>query len=262
MVRAGFDDGSLKIGDTVLEATGGNTGRGIAMAATILGLRAELVVPDTYTKSKTSMLVALGANVRLSNASEDLNANADLAKRLKKENADWKLLNQMGNNANPQVHRETTGPEILKDMAPKKIDFFVAGFGTGGHLTGVGESLKMAHPGLHIVAVEPEECDLKSGAYAFHKLQGLATAVTPKNLNTSIIDSIEKVSYAQAIGAISQFLRTEAIGIGPSSGAVLAVARRIAEGQSEAKNIVCMTYDSIDDYPEVLEEIGVRPPCI
>lgn len=254
MVRSALVLGHLKPGDTIIEATGGNTGKGIVMAATVFGCKVVLVVPDSYSERKVRILQALGADVRRSQSSKGVKANGEMAMELQFEHPEWCQLLQMENPANPQIHRQTTGPEILQDMSPLAIDYLVCGFGTGGHLTGIGELIKTSHKHATIVAVQPEECDVPSGVYRPHKLQGFAVGSTPKNLNLALIDEFANISYQSSIEAIDRLLLTEAIGVGPSSGAVLAVATRIASTCANA-NIVCLAYDSLEDYPEVIEQI-------
>ena len=254
MVRVALEDKHLKSGDTILEATGGNTGKGIAMAAIVAGCKVVLVIPDNYSDRKVNILKAMGVTVKRSESAKGLRANGELAMSLQFDNPDWFQPLQMNNPANPQAHRQSTGPEIVRDMSPRPVDYFVAGFGTGGHLTGVGETLKAAHKSVKVICVQPEECDLESDLYCPHQFQGLAVGRTPQNLNKGLIDSFAKVSYEESIEAIRRLLTTEAIGIGPSSGAILAAATEIARERAGA-NIVCLAYDSLEDYPEVIDKI-------
>ena len=160
-------------GQTIIEPSGGNTGIGLVMAGNVLGYKVVLVIPDNYSPEKQKLLRLYGARVVLSDSRLGNNSHGEKCMELQLENPSYVMLNQQRNGANPQTHRDTTAPEILRAFGDRRADYFVSGIGTGGHITGIGETLKAAWPGLRVMGVEPEECDLLKDQHAPHHIQGL-----------------------------------------------------------------------------------------
>jgi len=239
-------------GQTILEPTGGNTGLGIAMAAAVLGYRVVLVIPDNYAPAKRRLLEAFGAEIVLSDSNRGNNSHGELAARIQEENPEYVMLNQAFNPANPDIHRRTTAIEILEDFAEGQLDAFVAGIGTGGHITGIGEVLRKAYPDLRIVGVQPAGCELLKEQFVKHAIQGIAVGIIPPVLNTAIIDEMCSVTEDEAIGAMRAIMRTEGISVGISTGANVAVALRFADKMPRGSSILTLAYDTANDYVDVL----------
>lgn len=261
MIRAFERVGVLErgSGQTILEPTGGNTGLGIAMAAAVLGYRVVLVVPDNYAPAKRRLLEAFGAEVRLSDSERGNNSHGELAARIQEEHPEYVMLNQAFNPANPEIHRLTTGPEILEDLCDLPLDALVAGIGTGGHITGVGEVLRERYPRLRIVGVQPAGCDLLAERFVKHAIQGLAVGIVPPVLNTRIIDEMVSVTEAEAITAMRDLMRCEGISAGVSTGANLAAALRVATRLAPGASILTLAYDTAADYVDVLAGGAAAP---
>lgn len=253
MIEASERDGVLvrHSGMTILEATGGNTGMGIAIAGAVYGYHVVLVVPDNYSEEKCRRLELLGARVERADSTIGDNPHGRRATELQLENPDWVMLGQASNPANPEVHRLTTGPEILAELPAGSIRFLVAGIGTGGHITGVGEVLKRASEAIEVVGVQPEGCDLLSGRFVAHEIQGIAVGLVPPVLQPEVIDEMHSVSYEQAVAGAQALLREEGISAGLSSGANLAVAQGLLSRCGPGQRILTFVYDSADDYPEL-----------
>jgi len=160
-------------GQTIIEPSGGNTGIGLVMAGNVLGYKVVLVIPDNYSPEKQKLLRLYGARVVLSDSRLGNNSHGEKCMELQLENPNYVMLNQQRNGANPQTHRDTTAPEILRAFGEQRVDYFVSGIGTGGHITGIGETLKAAWPALRVMGVEPEECDLLKDRHAAHGIQGV-----------------------------------------------------------------------------------------
>lgn len=247
MVLDAIQRGELVEGKTLLEGTGGNTGLGLAMAGKALGFPVVLVIPDNYSKAKQRLLRAYGADVQLTDSSMP-GSHSERAMEIFFDAPDrYVVLNQSANPANPLTHRLTTGPELLLSLRGIRIDYFIGGVGTGGSLTGIGEILKLAYPALRIVAVQPEGCDLRTGVVIPHGIQGFSVGATPANLNLGLIDEFESVTEDEARSGMTDLLDSEGVCVGVSSGANVAVARRIARRSADA-NIVTLAYDSGVDY--------------
>lgn len=246
-------------GQTILEPTGGNTGLGIAMAAAVLGYRVVLVIPDNYAHSKRRILEAFGAQIVLSDSERGNNSHGELAACIQEEHPEYVMCNQAFNPANPAIHRSTTAVEILEDFAGARLDVFVAGIGTGGHITGIAEVLRETYPDLRVVGVQPEGCELLEDRFVKHAIQGLAVGMIPPVLNTKIIDEMVSVTEGQAIAAMTELMRVEGIAAGISSGANVAVALRIAEQLPRGSSILTMAYDGAADYVDALGG-KVQPP--
>lgn len=237
-------------GQTVLEPTGGNTGMGLAIVCKVYGYRLVLVVPDNYSLEKRRALELYGAEVVLSDSSTGGNSHGELASKLLMQNPHWVLLNQQRNPANPAVHFDTTGPEILASFAGKlPLNYFVGGIGTGGHITGIGLRLKEEWRDLKVVAVQPEGCDFPTATFAHHQIQGLAVGLVPANLRMDIVDEFISVSYEEARAAVRALIDAEGIGVGLSTGANLAACIKIARARRGA-SILCPAYDQVSHYLE------------
>src|SRR3984957_63095 len=203
--------GTLKPGQTVVEATSGNTGIALAMVCAAKGYPFVAVMVETFSVERRKIMRMFGARVLLTPAAERGSGMVRRAEELAKKHG-WFLARQFENPANPAYHRSTTGPEILSDFAGKRLDYFVSGWGTGGTLTGVGEMLHLARPEVKIIAVEPEAAALLSGKpFAPHKIQGWTPDFVPAVLNRSVADQIITVTDTEAIEASRSLARTEGI---------------------------------------------------
>jgi cysteine synthase A len=220
----------LRPGGTILEPTSGNTGIGLALVAAVKGYRLVLTMPDTMSEERRSLLVAYGARLVLTPDTKGMHGAIRRAEELLAENPDWYMPQQFTNPANPETHRRTTAPEILAQLP--QVDAFVAGVGTGGTITGVGEVLRAARPQLRIAAVEPAASPvLAGGEPGFHEIQGIGAGFVPEILNTKIYDEVIAVSDTDAVEHTRALARYEGLLVGISSGAAcaaaIAVARRL-----------------------------------
>ncbi|AFY92563.1 PLP-dependent cysteine synthase family protein [Chamaesiphon minutus] len=243
---------------TILEPTGGNTGLGIAIVAACRGYKVKLVIPDNYSPDKQKKLKLFGVEIVLSDSNRGGNSHGELAMEIQLENYDYVMLNQGQNPANPDIHRQTTAQEILRDFRDVSIDYFVGGIGTGGHITGIGEVLKQEYPKAQIVGVQPRGCDLLANKFVLHQIQGLAVGIIPKVLNLEIIDRMIDVTYEESLAMMLAATRQEALLVGLSSGANLAAVSKIVEelrGKQLDRpiHILTMAYDSVFDYLNLLE---------
>lgn len=254
MIRAAEREGLLKpgSGQTILEPTGGNTGMGIAIAAAVLGYRVVLVIPDNYSESKRWLLASFGVDVRLSDSTRGNNSHGELATEIQFEHPEYVMLNQAANPANPEIHRLTTVREIIADLDGTRVDCYVAGIGTGGHLTGIGEVLRQHQGGLRVLGVQPEGCDMFADVFVPHRIQGLSIGMIPPVLNTGIIDEMVAVSEADAIDGMRRLMQSEGIGAGPSTGANIAACRRVLAASDEPLTLLTVAYDRVNDYLELL----------
>jgi cysteine synthase A len=227
MVEQAQRDGLLRPGGTIIEPTSGNTGIGLALVAAVLGYRLVLTMPDTMSEERRALLVAYGARLELTPDTKGMHAAIRRAEELLAENPDWYMPQQFTNPANPEVHRRTTGPEILQQLP--EVDAFVAGVGTGGTITGAGEVLRDRHQGIWIAAVEPAASPVLSGGEpGFHGIQGIGAGFVPDNLNTRIYDEVLTVSDEEATEYTRLLARYEGLLVGISSGANCAAAIRVA----------------------------------
>lgn len=248
MIKAAEASGKLQPGSTVVEPTSGNTGIGLAMVCAARGYRLILVMPDSMSLERQKLLAALGAEVVLTPGSQGMRGAILKAEELVAENRGFFMPQQFENPANPQVHRETTAVEIWEQMQGQ-IDVFVAGVGTGGTITGVGEVLKEKNPGVRVVAVEPAASPVLSGGEpGLHKIQGIGAGFIPAILNRSVIDAVATVTNEEAIEAARRLAMEEGILAGISSGAAVHVALQEAKRAGPGRKVVVIAPDTGERY--------------
>ena len=240
--------GALQPGQTVVEATSGNTGIALAMVCAAKGYPFVAVMVETFSIERRKIMRMLGAKVLLTPAAERGSGMVRKAEELSKKHG-WFLARQFENPANPAYHRQTTGPEILSDFAGKRLDFFVSGWGTGGTLTGAGEMIRLARPDVRIVATEPAGAALLSGGeFKPHKIQGWTPDFVPKVLNRSVPHEIIPVTDDESIAASRALAGREGIFCGISSGGNFAAALKVAEKAPEGSVILTMLADTAERY--------------
>ncbi|MBR2262024.1 MAG: cysteine synthase A [Paludibacteraceae bacterium] len=249
MIEDAEKKGVLKPGATIIEPTSGNTGIGLAAVAAAKGYKAILTLPDTMSVERRNLLKAYGAEIVLTEGAKGMKGAIAKADELNKEIKGSVILGQFVNPANPKAHRETTGPEIW-DQTDGKVDIFVAGVGTGGTLTGVGEFLKSKNPNVKIVAVEPATSPvLSKGTAGAHKIQGIGAGFVPDTLNTKIYDEVIAIENEDAFTEGRNFAVSEGVLVGISSGAALKAASILANRpENKGKTIVVLLPDSGDRY--------------
>lgn len=241
--------GKLQPGSTIIEPTSGNTGIGLASVGAARGYKVILVMPETMSVERRQIMKAYGAELVLTEGAKGMKGAIEKAKELAEETPRSFLPGQFANPANPQIHRETTGPEIYEDT-DGNVDIFVAGIGTGGTITGVGEYLKEKNPNVKIIAVEPASSPvLSTGKAGAHKIQGIGAGFVPKILNTGIYDEIIPVEDRDAFATGKQIGKQEGILVGISSGAAVWAAMEVAKRpENEGKTIVVLLPDTGDRY--------------
>lgn len=238
MIEAAEKSGDLKEGSTIIEPTSGNTGIGLAMIAAAKGYKSVLVMPDTMSLERRNLLRAYGADLVLTPGAEGMKGAIGKAEELSEKNG-WFMPQQFNNEANPEVHRLTTGPEIADAL--DRVDAFISGIGTGGTITGVGSVLKERFPEVKIIAVEPTDSAVLSGGQPGpHKIQGIGAGFVPKVLDTDIYDEIIQVTNDEAYDTARRAAKEEGILGGVSSGAAIFAALQVAEKLGKGKKVVAI----------------------
>lgn len=242
MIEAAEKDGNLKEGDTIIEPTSGNTGIGLAMIAAAKGYKAVLVMPETMSMERRNLLRAYGAELVLTPGSDGMNGPNGAIKTAEKlaEENNWFMPQQFKNAANPEIHRLTTGPEIVETMG-EQLDAFISGIGTGGTITGAGQVLKEHYPNISLIAVEPTDSPVLSGGKPGpHKIQGIGAGFVPDVLDTKIYDEIIQVTNDQSYETARRAAREEGILGGVSSGAAIYAALQVAKRLGKGKKVLAI----------------------
>ena len=248
MIKMAEEQGLIQPGDTIIEPTSGNTGIGLAMVAAARGYRAILVLPDNATQERINLLKAFGAEVVLTPNEEKMPGAIKKALELKEEIPNSFIPQQFENTANPDIHRTTTALEILEQMNGE-LDAFVATAGTGGTITGTGETLKEKLPNLYIAVVEPKGSPVLSGGKpGKHKLVGTSPGFIPDILNTKVYDEIMQIEDDEAVEIFKKLAREEGVFVGPSAGAAVFAAIEIAKRLGKGKKVLCIAPDTGERY--------------
>ena len=247
MIQDAEQSGALRPGGTIIEPTSGNTGIGLAMIAAARGYRLIVVMPDSLSVERRMLMAAYGAEFVLTPGAKGMNGAIEEAKRLLGENPDFYMPQQFENPANPEAHRKSTALELLEQFPG--LDAFVAGIGTGGTITGVGEILKARLPEVKIIGVEPASSPVISGGKPGpHKIQGIGAGFVPAIFNKTILDQLIQVSNEDAIETARRMAREEGVLVGISSGAAVYAALQVAETLGEGKNVVVIAPDTGERY--------------
>ena len=249
MIEDAEAKGLLKKGSVIIEPTSGNTGIGIASVGTSKGYKVIIVMPETMSIERRNLIKAYGAEIVLTEGAAGMKGAIEKASELAKSIEGSFIPSQFTNSANPETHKRTTGPEIWEDT-DGKVDIFVAGVGTGGTVTGVGEYLKSKNPNVKIVAVEPASSPvLSEGKAGSHKIQGIGAGFVPETLNTNIYDEVIKVENEAAFSTAREIAKTEGILVGISSGASTFAATELEKRpENKGKNIVVLLPDTGERY--------------
>ena len=248
MVKAAEKDGRLKPGGTIVEPTSGNTGIGLAMVSAAKGYRLILCMPETMSLERRALLKAYGAELVLTPGSEGMRGAIKKAQEILSGHPDYFMPQQFANAANPEIHRLTTAQEILEQM-DNDLDAFVAGVGTGGTITGVGQVLKQQLPHVKVFAIEPANSPVLSGGEpGSHRIQGIGAGFVPQVLDTSIYDQVIKVADTDALATARMLAREEGILVGISSGAAAFAALQVAKKLGEGKKVVVVLPDTGERY--------------
>jgi len=248
MIEKAEEDGKLKKGYVIVEPTSGNTGVGLAMVGAAKGYKVILVMPETMSIERRNLFKAFGAEVVLTPGSNGMKGAVDKAEELAKQNSNYYIPYQFGNENNTLSHIETTAQEILKDLG-SNIDVFIAGIGTGGTVTGVGKVLKEKNSNVKIIGVEPKSSPLLSeGKAGPHKIQGIGANFVPKILDLDLLDDINTVSNEDAIETTRQLAREEGILVGISSGAAVYAALQWAKKLGKGKTVLAIAPDNGERY--------------
>lgn len=248
IIKDARDSGELKPGQTVVEATSGNTGIALAMVCAVMGHPFVATMVETFSIERRKIMRALGAKVILTPGPERGSGMVKRAEDLAAEHG-WFLARQFENPANPAYHRSTTGPEILRDFAGDRLDYWVTGWGTGGTLTGAGEVMKAARPDLKIIAAEPEQASLLAGKdWSPHKIQGWTPDFVPGVLNKSVVDELVTVNEDESAETALALARNEGLFVGISAGATMSAALKVAETAPKDSVLLVMLPDTGERY--------------
>lgn len=251
MLEEAKHQGKVNEDTIIVEPTSGNTGIAVAILASILGLKAVVIMPESMSLERRTLIKAYGAQLILTPKELGIKGSIELAEKLRGKYPNAISLSQFDNPANPAYHHKTTGKEILEQVPD--IDIFVAGVGTGGTFSGVAKYLKENKPGVLAVALEPEESPaISKGHGGVHKIQGIGTGFVPENFDKELMDEVYTVSSEEAIEATKDFVRTTGIGVGISSGAAIAGAKKVAAKYPD-KKIVTILPDGVDKYLSMLD---------
>lgn len=251
MLEEAKRQGKVNEDTIIVEPTSGNTGIAVAILASILGLKAVVIMPESMSLERRTLIKAYGAQLILTPKELGIKGSIELAEKLRGKYPNAISLSQFDNPANPAYHHKTTGKEILEQVPD--IDIFVAGVGTGGTFSGVAKYLKENKPGVLAVALEPEESPaISKGHGGVHKIQGIGTGFVPENFDRELMDEVFTVSSDEAIEATKEFVRTTGIGVGISSGAAIAGAKKVAAKYPD-KKIVTILPDGVDKYLSMLD---------
>lgn len=251
MLEEAKRQGKVNEDTIIVEPTSGNTGIAVAILASILGLKAVIIMPESMSLERRTLIKAYGAQLILTPKELGIKGSIELAEQLRGKYPNAISLSQFDNPANPAYHHKTTGKEILEQVPD--IDIFVAGVGTGGTFSGVAKYLKENKPGVLAVALEPEESPaISKGHGGVHKIQGIGTGFVPENFDKELMDEVYTVSSEEAIEATKDFVRTTGIGVGISSGAAIAGAKKVAAKYPD-KKIVTILPDGVDKYLSMLD---------